>query len=218
MWKLADPIWLAAWEEGWLAYCAGSVPVGAVITNAAGKIVAAGRNHISDNSVPPHQISENPLAHAEMNTLLSLFAGRQEDSHVCTLYTTVEPCPLCMGAIYMSGVRRICFASRDSYAGSTELLGKTVYLSRKRFHLTPPQDAVFESLILALNVESMLARAVSNSDPVLESWKTVSPTGVEFGRRLHESGWLKERAQSGAGAQPALEALYSLYRHEDLWK
>jgi tRNA(Arg) A34 adenosine deaminase TadA len=122
--------WQACLEEAWLAYCAGCVPVGAVVTDAAGRVLAYGRNQIWDTQGEEGCLSGHPLAHAEINALIQL-PKEGIDPHTCTLYTTMEPCPLCLGAFYMSGVRQLRYASRDPYAGSTDLLGATPYLRRK---------------------------------------------------------------------------------------
>ena len=53
----------------------------------------------------------------------------------CIVYTTTEPCPLCMGALYMSGVRGLRFTSRDPWAGSANLLGTTQVCGPERVDL-----------------------------------------------------------------------------------
>ena len=70
------------------------------------------------------------MAHAEVEALQKLDFDAI-DPHSCALYTTTEPCPMCMGTFYMSGIRTLHYASREPYSGSTNLLGTTWYLSRK---------------------------------------------------------------------------------------
>ena len=111
LWERIGPTWRAAMEEAWAAYSAGTVPVGAVLVDPDGAIVARGRNRIFDTAVAG-QIGGSRLAHAEVNALLGL-AGSPVDPRSLALYTTAEPCPLCMGAIVMANVREIHYAARE---------------------------------------------------------------------------------------------------------
>lgn len=84
-----------ALEQAHLADVAGEVPVGAVLVSASGEVLAARHNRVD--------ATDNPLAHAEMLCIQSaahqLQAWRLLDA---TLYVTVEPCPMCAGAILQS--------------------------------------------------------------------------------------------------------------------
>lgn len=84
----------------------GEVPVGCAIVSPSGKILGEGRNS-------PIALLD-PTAHAEMLALrqAALAAGnyRLEDA---TVYCTLEPCPMCAGAMVAARVRRLVFAARD---------------------------------------------------------------------------------------------------------
>src|SRR3712207_7202914 len=67
----------------------------------------------------------NDTATTEIYTL-SLHDALPISGH--TLFTTTEPCPLCVGASYMSRVRAIRFAARDPWAGGTHLVAASPYL------------------------------------------------------------------------------------------
>ena len=110
------------------------MPIGAVITDASGQILARGRNHSRDGGPAP--VHSHTLAHAEVNALLALNSDHA-DPHTCILYTSCEPCPLCFGAFYMSGLRELRYASRDPFGDSVNLLGATPYLKRKPSCLRP---------------------------------------------------------------------------------
>ena len=88
----------------------GEVPVGAVVT-LGDKIVGRGRNR--------REIQKNALAHAEIeaiNEACSKLGGwRLFD---CTLYVTLEPCPMCAGAIVNARLDRVIYGARDPKAGS----------------------------------------------------------------------------------------------------
>ena len=90
----------------------GDVPVGAVlIQNATGAILAKGRN--------TREVMGTVLGHAELNAIsegCSLLGGwRLED---CTLYVTLEPCPMCGGAILHARIPRVVCGAADPVAGA----------------------------------------------------------------------------------------------------
>lgn len=81
----------------------GGGPFGAVITRN-GKIIAEAYNEVV--------YSNDPTAHAEILAIRR--ASESTGSHIlddCILYTSCEPCPMCLGAIYWSGIKSVFFAS-----------------------------------------------------------------------------------------------------------
>jgi len=79
------------------------LPFGAVIV-IGGEIVAKGRNLGKTN--------RDPTAHGEITAIRSFVAtGRAAEFSAATLYTTGEPCPMCMGAILWCGMRRVVYAA-----------------------------------------------------------------------------------------------------------
>ena len=95
--------------EGEKALAEGEVPIGAVMVRG-GEIIARGHNM--------RNTAKNPLRHAEID-VINEAAGivgdwRLED---CTLYVTVEPCPMCAGAIVQARIPRVVFGARNSKAG-----------------------------------------------------------------------------------------------------
>lgn len=88
----------------------GEVPVGAVVVED-GRILAEGRNRTRERSTP--------LAHAEMLALAGAFevlgVGRIPDS---TLYSSLEPCFMCTGALLHARVERVVYAARDPKFGA----------------------------------------------------------------------------------------------------
>ena len=88
----------------------GEVPVGAVIVQN-GMIIARGYNR--------REIDQNGLSHAELAAILrackKLNSWRLED---CTLYVTLEPCPMCTGAIINTRIPRVVFGASDPKGGA----------------------------------------------------------------------------------------------------
>ena len=92
------------------AFDAGEVPVGCVITRN-GQIVGRGRNRREE--------AKNALAHAEIEAINDACANLNGwRLWECTLYVTLEPCPMCAGAILNARVSRVYFGARDREMGA----------------------------------------------------------------------------------------------------
>jgi tRNA(Arg) A34 adenosine deaminase TadA len=108
--------WDTVFELMWEAYDAGTVPVGAVVTDESGTIVASGRNRIFDDPAG-RQLGATRLAHAEINALSALSSERMYEGW--TLWSALEPCHLCLSAAHSVRVGTVRFAGRDRYGGAT---------------------------------------------------------------------------------------------------
>ncbi len=90
---------------------AGEVPVGAIIINSMGELISTGENR--------RERDRDPTAHAEIVAIRS--AGEYLDSwHLsnCTLYVTLEPCPMCAGAIVAARLKLLVYGADDAKTGS----------------------------------------------------------------------------------------------------
>lgn len=99
-----------ALEEARLAADEGEIPVGAVLVNE-GRVIARAHNR--------RRASGNPLDHAEIIALregATALEGWRLDQ--CTLYVTLEPCPMCAGALVQARVSRLVFGARDMKLGA----------------------------------------------------------------------------------------------------
>lgn len=99
-----------ALREAEAALAVGDVPVGAVIARER-QVIATGRNR--------REIDRDPTAHAEMIAIRAAAAAlrtwRLDD---VTLYVTLEPCPMCAGAILLARIRRVVFATLEPKTGA----------------------------------------------------------------------------------------------------
>lgn len=106
----AEPMRLAL-AEARAALASDDVPVGAVLLDAAGSVLARGRNR--------READHDPTAHAEVVALRAAAAElgtwRLEG---CTLVVTLEPCTMCAGAIGLARVERLVFGAWDPKAGA----------------------------------------------------------------------------------------------------
>ena len=104
----------------------GEVPVGAVVVRD-GKVIGTGRNR--------REKSHNALAHAEIEAINAACAEtgdwRLDD---CDLYVTLEPCPMCSGAIINSRIKTVIFGAYDTKAGS---LGSIANFANIPYSYTP---------------------------------------------------------------------------------
>ena len=103
-----------AYEQAQAAWVADEVPVGAVIVRDGSVIAAAhnGREQLRD-----------PTAHAEMVAITQ--AAAAVDSwrlEGCTLYVTLEPCPMCAGAILQARIATVVYGAEDPKAGAVDSL------------------------------------------------------------------------------------------------
>jgi tRNA(adenine34) deaminase len=126
-----EPAMRAALAEAEAAVATGDVPVGAVVLDAAGTVVARGRNR--------READGDPTAHAEIVAIRAA-------AHGCggwrldglTLVVTLEPCTMCAGAITAARLSRLVFGAADPRAGAVGSLWDVVRDQR----LTPLPEVI----------------------------------------------------------------------------
>lgn len=115
-----DEKWMEmALAEARAAATEGETPVGAVLV-CGGEAIAAAHNR--------REQSGDVTAHAEIEVLRA--AGKQKGDwrlSDCTLYVTLEPCPMCAGAILAARIPRVVFGAKDAAAGA---MGSVLNLPR----------------------------------------------------------------------------------------
>jgi tRNA(Arg) A34 adenosine deaminase TadA len=209
MWDQLSTPWQVCLELSWQSMREGSLPVGSVITGPEGGIVARGRNRTGVYEQTLNQeIIGNPLAHAEINALLDLDYSVHNPRQL-TLYTTVEPCPLCIGAICMAGIKHFHFAARDAWAGSVNLLNTTPYLRKKGITAQGPQNQTLETLIQVLQASSEVHHQHPNINNLLAVWAADHRHAVEVGVQLYESGKLRPLQRGSAPVAAVVELVLS---------
>jgi tRNA(Arg) A34 adenosine deaminase TadA len=183
-WRELEPAWRAAFEFAWEAFAAGTIPVGAVVTDGDGTLLARGRNRITESSAPWGQISGSRVAHAEINALVQLGIDRRYVD--CTLWTTLEPCAQCIGAAWLSTIGRVAFAASDVYSGASRLIERQIEAadSTRNFHMDVEGPlggplAVFSEL---LHVAFFVARP--RTHPVAQTFRELRPHLVALAERL----------------------------------
>lgn len=100
----------AAIEQARKSWSEGGIPIGSVLVDASGRIVAAGHNERVQ--------SGDPTAHAEMSCIRH--AGRRRDWHECTLVSTLSPCPMCSGTAILYRIPRVVIGENRTFMGAEE--------------------------------------------------------------------------------------------------
>ena len=104
-----------ALAEAGLASAHGDVPIGAVVLDGSGAVIARAHNE--------RELTGDPSAHAEVLALrraaASVRSWRLDD---CTLVVTLEPCTMCAGALVLARVKRLVFGAYDPKAGAVASL------------------------------------------------------------------------------------------------
>ncbi|MGM8365486.1 tRNA adenosine(34) deaminase TadA [Virgibacillus sp. W0181] len=132
-----DEQWMqAAIEEAKKARSIGEVPIGAVIVYNGEKI-ASGYN--------VRECTQRTLSHAELIAIEEangkVGSWRLED---CTLYVTLEPCPMCAGAIVQSRIKRVVYGAPDPKAGCAGTLMNLLNENRFNHQVEVTKDVLLE--------------------------------------------------------------------------
>ena len=97
----------------------GGGPFGAVIVKE-GRVVATGANRVVPNN--------DPTAHAEVVAIRNACRELETfDLSGCTVYSSCEPCPMCLSALYWAGVERICYANTKRDAAAIDFDDSFIY-------------------------------------------------------------------------------------------
>jgi len=110
----------------------GGGPFGAVLT-IGGKLLSDGYNRVVQTN--------DPTAHAEILAIRQAASAlKTHNLDTCTLYTSCEPCPMCLGAIYWSGIKKVVYACNRTDAEEAGFSDKLIY---EEIMLDPDKRKIF---------------------------------------------------------------------------
>lgn len=139
---MEDDYMQMALAEAQAAAEAGEVPVGAVIVGPDGKVLARARNVMRS--------THDPTAHAEIAAIRAACAALGNERLVnCDLYVTLEPCPMCAGAIAEARIRRLYYGAADIKGGAVDN-GVALFAQKSCHHAPEVIGGLQESACAAL--------------------------------------------------------------------
>ena len=189
-----------ALELAWTSFCAGSLGIGAVITRH-GEVLATGRNRLGETDPGDDVLAGTTLAHAEMNALAKVRVGTP--SAGLELWTTLQPCLQCLGAIRLSPVRRVHVLAPDPlFRGVEGARHLTEFIGRDWpdiFELAADEWSVF-SLLLHTHVALFWGIEV-------HGWCEALPSIAALAGELIAGGDLIDLARDGAPLVAATEVV-----------
>ena len=161
-WDALEAPWHSAIEMAWQSYRHGGIAVGALLTDAAGAVLGAGRNQRFTGR------ARALLAHAEIEALAALppDKDRARDS---VMYTTLSPCPMCLGAIVVARIGHVHVGAIDpTWLGIEGLpdLNDEVRRRWPRIHSPLPGPiGAWLAIAPCLNTSGALLRAMERTAP-----------------------------------------------------
>lgn len=180
MWNNLSKAWQAAFEEAWSAFKIGSIPIGAVITDENDNIILKDHNRANE----PDTVNRN-ISHAEANALRRLDTS-QYNSRSAILYSTMEPCPMCMGTAVMANIKHLRYAARDLHCGAVYLKDADEYLIGKHLDYYFADD---EMEFVQLTIQSYYElRIISQSGckGVIDQFRRTNEYSVRLAEQLFE--------------------------------
>jgi tRNA(adenine34) deaminase len=186
MWKDIEKPWHSAFEQGWEAFRNGSIPIGAVIVDENMNIISTGRNRLFERG------AKNPgTAHAEMDAIQKLDVSVYPNVKAYTLFTCMEPCPMCMGTIVMTSLRKLRVAARDGYCGSVHYCKDDPYIASKNMQASFYLGEL-ETEHLALQTYFELRYRNGEMNKVTTIFEKDNPAAVEIAKSFYNNGYIEE--------------------------
>lgn len=180
MWKDLSVEWKRTFENAWKAFRQGSIPIGAMITDKSGHVIIEGRNETCETHYPNKR-----TAHAEMYCVRNLDIEKYPDFNEYQLYTTMEPCPMCMGTIVMGGIRHIHVAARDKYCGALHYAQDDPYMKSKNLQIYMAAEELGEVQMVQQSYHE-IRRHQGEESKVLKEFKKDYPRATELAMKLYE--------------------------------
>lgn len=184
MWKDLSREWKETYELAWLAFCNGSIPIGAIITDTSGNTIIAGRNETCENRYP-----NSRTAHAEMYCMRNIDTKKYPSLREYHLYTTMEPCPMCMGTIVMGGILKVHVAAKDKYCGALHYINYDPWIKSKNMEVYL-EEGELEAVQLAQQGYHELRRYNGEMNRVLEQFQSDCPKAINVAFIMYQERYL----------------------------
>ncbi len=199
VWTDLDEIWQRAMTLAWTSFCEGNLPIAAVLTDPEGHIVSEGRNHFYKSK----RFAYAKLDHAEAECLQTLPAKQHPGIRDYVLYTTMEPCPMCMGTIVMANVRHVRIAAYDPWAGAAGICEANRYLADKHMDIQFMADDPYGNVQAAFMGYLELSGG-REKGPVWCAFVQRYPAGTHAAKQMFADQALDQFLAQGASAETAV--------------
>ncbi|NLK87379.1 MAG: nucleoside deaminase [Clostridiaceae bacterium] len=205
MWEKVSEPWKIAFSQGWESFKKGSIPIGAVITDEIGNIISVGRNRMYESG------TLNPrIAHAETVCLQNLDISKYPNVKQYTLYTAMEPCPMCFGTIVMSNFRKIKVAARDSYCGAVYLSEQDPYIKSKNMQIEF-ESGLLQDIQIVLQAYFELRACNGEVNKIVDIFCRDCPEAVQIAKAFYEEKYLDFCVQSNKEFKDVFESIVLMH-------
>ncbi len=191
-------------ELAWQSCRSGTIGVGAVLVAADGQVLAEGNNAIF-SAADAGPLSGSRIAHAEMNVFAQVPPGARPFG--ATLYTSLEPCAMCAGAILMHDLAGVRVLARDPLMHDLDAMGDRNQWVRSRW---APRD--FSDDVAVVRLATLFAMHASfywfdSSHHLVAAVTSAEPELAGWIRSVAESETLTELASAEATLDQVVDAL-----------
>jgi tRNA(Arg) A34 adenosine deaminase TadA len=149
------------------------------------------------------------LAHAEMNVLAQAIPADRLYEGI--LYTTLEPCAMCVWAAVVCGIRHIRYAAMDGSTGASGLLTAHPFLASKNVKLEGP-EAALGAASLVLMTDWILREDSATAGRTLDAYRAQDARAVDLAQEWFRAGRLQAMAQAGVSSDALLAEITSALR------
>ena len=203
LWENIETPWQLTLELAWESFKRKSLPIAALIIDVDGNVIATGRNQMFEQA-----IKNRKMAHAEMSALMNLLYDEHPEIRKYTMYTTTEPCPMCMGSIVMSYLRKVKIAMADPWAGASNMCRQLPYIASKNIDVSFVGGMV-EKLVVVLAAYRELELSDGKINRVAEQLKQHQPRMFSLGESLFLDGFLRKYANKDFDFHNAFDIISS---------
>ena len=199
-----DNHWQKVFGLGWQSFCEGNLPIAAIIVDDAGNILSEGRNHyITSKRFPNCKVD-----HAETACIQQLDIVKYPDLQSYTLYTSMEPCPMCIGTIIMSNLKLVRVAAHDAWAGASDICMKNSYAQKKSV-IVEFADDILANIQIAMQGCVELSYNGAESE-VYKSFMEMYPTGAAAAYKLYNDKTAKALVDKKAPISEVFDTVASI--------
>lgn len=204
MWDELELPWKIAFSQGWESFRNGSIPIGAALADENGNVISTGRNRLYEPG------SLNPrIAHAETECLQRLDTAKYPNVGQYTLYTCMEPCPMCFGTIVMSNIRKVRVAAKDGYCGAVYLAETDPYIKSKNMQIEfGPGNLQGVQIVLQAYFELRAWNGETNK--VVDVFSQYCPEAVQTAKNFYKERYLDHWARTNKEFGEVLESIVSV--------